>query len=706
LTIKNLSGFIFTPFLISPKGEKLIFRLPPWGKDGIGVFLRKDFAVKWEFLTFRIITFTVGLLLSSPLFSQNESIPENIMSIAEELASDETNPEEASVYIEQLQELSENPVKINSGDGTEISRLFFLSVFQLNALNDYINSTGQIVSVYELANIPGFDRQAAEMIIPFITLEAGQSINRYSSKLRNSVITSMTVKPGEVDTSSSGSPLKILSKYKFNAGRIEGGISVEKDQGEKYFYGYPPVPDFLSAHLSFSGKGIIRRIILGDFGARFGLGTNINTGIHTAPSLTAPGYMSGGEEIKPYTSTDENNFFRGAAAEFAIKKMRLVLFFSSSAIDATVEQSKDSLSSFVSSFYTAGLHNSASLLQKKDAVREISAGINLSYSFTHLKIGTVFSGNRFSLKVNPDTEVPENLYDFSGSKNQNISFYYNSLINRILLYGEISLNPHYEHSLVQGISLRPSDRLSLNILYTDYSPGYLSFHANGPGIGKSGSNETGLLGNFTFEAAKHLFISAGCSFSRFPWLKFRCSFPSFSVRKELKLSYTPGDDLTIDLIYKYRSAMYNSSDGKGIEGISETRTRAIKGAVRYRVNDNLALITRIDYNNVISSRSAGMMLSQDFKLSFGTLPLTLWMRYSLYNTDDWESRVYAYENDLLYSFSIPALAGEGSRSYVMAEWEFGRWSELRIKYAVTSTYSDNEIPAGKDELKVQFRVWF
>lgn len=654
----------------------------------------------------KIMFFTCTLLLNTLAFCQNKELSENIMSIAEELATDETNPEEVSIYIEQLQELSENPVKINSGDESEISRLFFLSDFQQNALTEYIKTSGKIVSLYEFVNIPGFNRQTAEMVIPFISLDAKQITTRYPSRLRNNILTNLTIKPGEIDTSFPGSQMKILSKYKFYSGRIDGGITIEKDQGEKFLYGHPPLPDFFSAHLSFSGNGIIRRVIIGDFGARFGQGTNINTGIHTAPSLTAPGYMSGGEEIKPFTSTDENNFFRGVAAELAFKKLHLILLFSTSAIDATIEQSPDSIGSFVSSLYTSGLHNSSSLLKKKDALTEASAGINLSYNFPRIRIGTTLSGNRFSMPVKPDTKVPENLYAFSGSGNNNISFYYSSLINRILVYGEISLNTFHDHSIVQGISLRPSDRLTINFLYTDYSRGFHSFHSNGPGFNRSGFNETALLGNFTFEAAKHLFISGGCNFSLFPWLKYRCSFPSSSVRKELRLSYTPNNDLAIDLIYKYRSAMYNSSDGSGIEGISEVETRSFKGVARYRVNDNLSLITRIDFNYVLPSASSGMELSQDLKLCSGTLPLTLWFRYTLFKTANWESRIYVYENDLLNSFSIPVLAGDGSRSYIMAKWEFGKWSELRIKYAVTSTYSGNEISEVKDELKVQFRIWF
>ena len=92
------------------------------------------------------------------------------MEIAGELAENDQNTDLVNMYIDQLGELSENPVKINSADEAEISRLFFLSDFQVKALADHIRTTGNIVSAYEIASIPGFDRHSAEMILPFITL--------------------------------------------------------------------------------------------------------------------------------------------------------------------------------------------------------------------------------------------------------------------------------------------------------------------------------------------------------------------------------------------------------------------------------------------------------------------------------------------------------------------------------------------------------
>jgi hypothetical protein len=78
----------------------------------------------------------------------------------------------------------------------------------------------------------------------------------------------------------------------------------------------------------------------------------------------------------------------------------------------------------------------------------------------------------------------------------------------------------------------------------------------------------------------------------------------------------------------------------------------------------------------------------------------------LFSTDDWNSRIYTYENDLLYSFSIPALSGEGSRSYIMLKWKIADIAELRIKYGITSVFTEGNTSKESDEIKMQFRVRF
>ncbi|MFA5820052.1 MAG: hypothetical protein WC854_12345, partial [Bacteroidales bacterium] len=541
---------------------------------------------------------------------------------------------------------------------------------------------------------------------PFITLDSKTTVNSDSVHWRNTSITNLSIRSGNDDTTSLGSTWKILTKYKFTAGSFSGGFTAEKDPGEKFFSANPPLPDFLSANLTYIGSGLIRRLIVGDYSARFGQGTNINTGIRTGLSLTAPGYMSASDEIKPYTSTDENNFFRGVAAEFSYENLGLTLFYSKNYSDATLGSLSGSSKDYIENFYLAGIHNTSSLLQKKDAIYELAYGINLSYNFNNVRVGFTWSGDRFSLPVKMTGNDPVDIFDFEGDRNNLYTFSYNGLIKRILLYGEFSTNEYKKYAIIQGLSFRPSDRLTINFIFRNYSAGYISFHGKGPGGGSASGNEQGILGNFTFEAAKHLFISGGCDIQQFQWLKYRCSSPSSAMRQEIRVRFTPTETLTIDASYNYRFSMVDNTEANGIPEQKQIITKSIKGSVRYSPYENLTLGTRIDYKVVDPSGSKGMLLLQDMVYRFRQLPVTLWFRYCIFQTDDWDSRLYTYENDLLYSFSIPALSGEGSRSYIMAKWEISDNAELRVKYGLTSLIESGTSTKNNKELKIQFKIQF
>ncbi|MCX6326059.1 MAG: helix-hairpin-helix domain-containing protein [Bacteroidia bacterium] len=192
---------------------------------------QKPYRVSFESFAPSAVNVLIVLLAITPaiVYGQSEKLSEIIITVAEELAADDSDPEAAASYIDRLYELAENPIKLNSSREDEISKLFFLSDFQVKALADYAHSSGRVISVYELVNIPGFDKETVEMIIPFITLDNKVNMNSYPVRWRNTSITNLSIKPGNNDTSSLGSPWKMLTKYKFTAGGFSGGFTVEKD---------------------------------------------------------------------------------------------------------------------------------------------------------------------------------------------------------------------------------------------------------------------------------------------------------------------------------------------------------------------------------------------------------------------------------------------------------------------------------------------
>ncbi|HUX94527.1 MAG TPA: hypothetical protein VMV47_02245 [Bacteroidales bacterium] len=648
----------------------------------------------------------LSIIFLTPLplfgFCQEARLSESIISIAEELASDDSDPEAIGMYIENLYELTENPVNINSADENEISRLFFLSDFQVKVLADYIRSTGKLVSLYELPNLPGYDRETAMMVSLFVTLDDKQKNESLHPRWRNNFLTNLTWKTSDHDSAWLGSPLRILTKYRFTAGEFSGGLVAEKDPGEKFLNGNPPLPDMISGHFAYNGKGLIKRIIIGDYSARFGQGSNINTNLRNGLSLLSPGFMSARSEIRPYTSTDENRYFRGAGAELSFKNLEVALFYSKNAVDASLEPSSDKIES-VRAFYTSGLHNTTSTLKKKDSLTDMVYGINISYNRSNFRAGTTWSQEWLSLPFPVIKDDPATLFSFSGKSNSVYSFYYNTLISRMLLYGEMSVNEYFRYSIIQGFTLRPSNRLSINLLYRCYENGFISLHGKGPGSSSSSGSENSVTGNFIFEAAKYIFISGGCQIREYPWLRYRNSSPSYYVRKEIRGRYVPTDKFLAEAAYNYTLTTTDDNRLNSIPGLEELTTRSFSSIFRYSLT-KMTLGTRFYYKRAEESGAKGVVMLQDINYRFGNIPLTLWVRFCLFNTNNWDTRIYIYENDLLYGFSIPPLYGNGSRNYLMVSWKIKDKAELRFKYGILSKEEASLLYQNIEEFKLQVRI--
>jgi hypothetical protein len=631
-------------------------------------------------------------------WSQDLNLSETIISVAEQLAEDEDDPDAAATYTEKLYELTDDPVRINSADANEIARLFFLTDFQIKSLAEYSHSSGKIISFFEIANIPGFDREITEMMIPFITLDSTPVSGVDSLNFHSTMLANFSLRTGVEDSVSAGSPWKIITKYKLTSGPVSCGFTTDKDAGERMLT--KGKPDFFSSYLAFRGRGLVKRFIIGDYTARYGQGLNVNTGLRTGISLTAPGYMSAANELRQYTSTDENRFFRGMAVGFATGKLDIDLFYSYNDIDATTGSSDGYTADHVESLYTAGLHTTDQLIRKKDVLSLQTFGTNLTFDLGNSRIGFTWTYDKLSLPlVKKDAEL-RNIFDFTGDHNQLYSVYYSSIIKRILVYGEFAMNDSLQHAFIQGASLKMSDRLTVNLFLRNYEAGYYSFHGKGPGSGITW-NETSLTGNFSFEAARNLFMSAGAEFRQFPWLRYRCTAPSFSSRKELRIRYNMADNLRFEALYDFGLTFTDDIQSEKVSIQKESKTRTLRFSARYSPYENFTLGTRIDYKRFNQGESEGFMMFQDAGYSFKKAPLSIWFRFSLFRTDSWDSRLYAYENDLLYNFSIPSLSGEGSRSYLMVRWKISSMGELRVKYGFTSVQDKNT-----EDLKFQLKLNF
>ena len=65
----------------------------------------------------------------------------------------------------------------------------------------------------------------------------------------------------------------------------------------------------------------------------------------------------------------------------------------------------------------------------------------------------------------------------------------------------------------------------------------------------------------------------------------------------------------------------------------------------------------------------GVTVYQDIAYQFQQAPLSLRGRLQFFDAREWNNRIYTYEHDVLYAFSIPAVYGLGGRAYVCLRWQ-------------------------------------
>lgn len=636
--------------------------------------------------------------------SQEKINREFISVIAEEISSGSENTIDLETFEDKLYELENDPVRINRGSLKETGRLFFLTEYQIRNLTEYVRINGRIISSAEILNIRGFDRVTVSGMLPFITLRDGLRGSQWFSRLSNhTFLNSFTLKKDASDSETLGSQWKIVSKYRFVSGRFTTGFTAEKDAGEQFISGKSGLPDFFSAYSCYQGSRFLQKLIAGDYSARFGIGSLINTGFRSGISLSDPGSLSAVCEIKPHTSTDENNFFRGVAAILGSGKIETTFFLSANNLDATTITGSDTTSLFVRSLYTAGLHSTATYMRKKDVVNETTWGINIAGYFRNFNTGFLVTENIFSLPFAPDRTKPENLYDFSGDRNLLAGFYYGLNAGRFILSGEVASDRKLEPAIIQAVTFVPGDRISFSFLYRYFSPGFNSFHGKGVFSGSKPKNEEAISCSMRFEAARNLFIGAGSELKRYPWARYLTSFPSSSVRNEIKLRYAPGK-INIEALYNFRYSESNLNVATGMPMVKEVRTNLFSIRIRVTATDYLTTVTRADIKTCSPHEGPGMMLYQDLLWKPENVPLRFWFRYCIFTTGGWNTRIYSYENDLLNSFSIPVLSGRGSRTYLMVEYKPAEKVNLRVKYGITSKITGMDEEKFKDEIKFQVKI--
>ena len=662
-----------------------------------------------------------------------ETLMENMSEELEEDADIEQIAEDLEYFLQ-------NPINLNTATAEDLAKLHFLNEFQIASLTDYVRRNGPMLTLYELAMVDGFDQTDIFRLLPFVGVadtgdESKFSLKRAVKYGKNELFSRVTLVGEEQDGFASvpdsvrlsepekhypGNRAKIFSRYSFNFNRqLMAGVTAEKDPGEQFFRGHQRKGfDFYSAYAAIHDIGVIETLIVGDFQAKFGQGLAAWSGMSSGKSAFVMDIRKKGAGIRKYSSADENLFYRGVATTLKFGQFRATVFGSHKKIDATLASQDTAASEEAgfTSFGTIGLHATPKQIEKEDAVTESIWGANINYNHNNLRIGVTGLGYQYD-KDFVKRETPLYKFDFDGRKNMNVSIDAQYSFSALYLFGEYAMSANGGRAMVFGSLMSLAPGLRASVLYRNYGRDYQAQYAGGFAEGGKTQNEEGFFFGIEATPIKRWKLSAYYDIYRFPWIKYGLNAPSRGNDFLAQAEFAANRSTSMIWKVKYETTQTQGSteDGK-IQPLADLSRWTVRYHLNYAINQRWQLKSRIElsgYKNGNADTETGCLLYQDVACSPFRFPLSLSVRYAIFETT-YNSRVYAYESDVLYAYSIPMMYGRGTRTYLLATWSPAKnltiWAKAsRIWYADKETIgtSPNMIDANhRTEFKFQVRWKF
>ena len=124
------------------------------------------------------------------------------------------------------------------------------------------------------------------------------------------------------------------------------------------------------------------------------------------------------------------------------------------------------------------------------------------------------------------------------------------------------------------------------------------------------------------------------------------------------------------------------------------------------VTEQLALQNRIELirvHSVQNENDHGIMVYQDIEYHPARAPLTLNFRFAWFDTDSYESRIYAYEQDMTSGFSFSPLYSRGYRTYLLLRYDIGKFLSCRLRLSQSNYLDKESVGSGWDKVNASTR---
>ena len=655
------------------------------------------------------------------LFAQEESnalVEQRIETISSFM--EEGSDVDYSSLTEDLTYFARHPINLNTADALSLQSLLVLSDTQINALFKHIDCYGKLKSIFELQSVVGMDLPTIRWLQPFVYVNEDDGFSDFSfRRLREEGTHDIMLRskrtlqeqagfipdPLTGKKNFSGSEYGTYMRYRFQYRRnILVGMTFENDVGEPLRNG----PDFKSASLFIREAKALKQLVVGDYQVQFGQGLTCWNSMAFGKSSFSVQVKRNAQGLKPYSSVNESSFFRGAGITLGNKFVTATVFASRRKLDATINTdtvlTDDGMA--VSSIVLGGLHRTESEIAKKNILAELVSGGNIQVQKGMWKLGTVAVQRSLSDSVAARTDWYAN-EKFAGKTQNAVGVYAEGVLQNVSLFGEVSRSSNNAWAYVAGLTAALHSRVSATILFRNFDIDFQSVYSNVIAEGSSvfPSNEFGMYFSVQAQLSNKISVNAYSDGVQYPWLRYQVTGPSSFSDNLIQFNYKPDKKHELYARMRIRRTSIDRSVLNRIDFPVDKLSQQIRLNFIFSPTESLKLHSRLELvktNEEGLPTETGYLVFQDVIWKKLNVPFSVTIRYALFQSDTWNARLYAYENDVLYSYSIPAYYGKGARIYGIFKFDVRRNIDVWFRIAQW-TYTDRDFISSGNSMITGFR---
>ena len=492
-------------------------------------------------------------------------------------------------------------------------------------------------------------------------------------------------------------------RYKFSYRRnLWLQVLGENDAGETWNKG----PDFLSFSFGVRNFRGCKMLVLGDYQLQFGQGLACWSGMGFGKSSATVSIRKTGMGIRPYSSVNESGFFRGVASTWKLKQFEVTPFISLRKKDALVEWNDDGRVISVGADQLSGYHRTAQELLSRGTVRQLITGGQIGYTRKKFSFGLLaYQEARVVANYNRMKQV----YSFSVQR---------SLRNG-MLFSEVANNGGTRASALVGVTLAVHSSFSFSAMLRNFQSQFQSIASQvlAEGNGLDPKSERGCYMGIQWQVSRRSQVNGYVDYSFFNASRYQVTGSSLVRDRLIQFTFSPDRKSQFYFRVKCKSSV---EDAVSFTRIAEPLPKALLQArfnAQIQIHSEWKWHVRAEMNELFMNgelSAKGYLILNDLSWKRMNFPLSFVLRYAQFNATAWDVRSYAYENDVQYSYSIPAYYGKGSRWYILLKYQMGRKIDWWLRISNWGYVDREQIGSGitmingdqKTECTLQVRIQF